>query len=55
MGQMRLNSFGMLIIESELAGALNFNEIIDAFANQAARKIDFTSRVPAPPPEMSQS
>ena len=39
MGQMRFNSFGMLSIESESAGALNFIEILDAFANQAARKI----------------
>ena len=54
MGQTRLNSLGMLSIESELASALDFDEIIDAFAQKAARKIDLISRVPAPPPDQSQ-
>ena len=39
-----LNSLGLLSIESEFAGALGFDEIIDAFAKQAARNIDTQSR-----------
>ena len=44
----------MLSIQSELTGALDFDEIIDAFAKQAAKKIDLTSRAPAPLPDKSQ-
>ena len=38
MCQMRLTSLGTLAVESELAKQLDFNEIIETFANKKARK-----------------
>ena len=38
MCQMRLTSLGTLVVESELAKQLDFNEIIETFANKKARK-----------------
>ena len=35
---MRLTSLGTLAVESELAKQLDFNEIIETFANKKARK-----------------
>ena len=37
MCQMRLTSLGTLAVESELAKQLDFNEIIETFANKKAR------------------
>ena len=39
MCQMRLTSLGTLAVESELAKQLDFNEIIETFANKKARKV----------------
>ena len=37
-GQNRLNGLALLSIESELACAINYDDVIDAFAKNAARK-----------------
>ena len=41
MCQMRLTSLGTLAVESELAKQLDFNELIETFANKKARKTAF--------------
>ena len=41
MSQGRLVSLSLLSIESELARKVDFNKIIDIFANAKARKVKF--------------
>jgi hypothetical protein len=41
MGQKRLNGLSILAIESKTARTINYDEIIEDFAQQKARKANF--------------
>lgn len=41
MSQDRLNSLALLAIEEDIAAKIDFDDIIDSFANQAARRKPF--------------
>ena len=41
MAQERLTALGMLSIENQLAKTLNFDKLIDKFADKRARKVHF--------------